>query len=431
MNLPDLMRARGSWLTPQRLLVGGVVATAVGAFAALMSVGAKAGGLLSVWVLLLQSFILFFYGVPAAVNDFVEEHRNNTWDMLRLTPLTGFEMVVGRLVASTSYAVFLAAALAPWALFAQSLDATAPGYAWLAALWATLAIGFAASATLGMAAAALAARVQKGRVGYAGMAIGGLGILVTDYTMTMYSSAKTVNLLVGTVSAFTALSALLAFAAIWGAVGAVRTMGRLLSERQTPWALPALMTSLWGILALWVPAGRGSEVQSALCITAPALVAVLASFAEGEGREDWKANHRLATRRRDWGALAPKWSSAWLTVALLAGLTSAFRPESARIAAMVVCFLARDLFLIGILRTVLRRNVEAAAVTLLGALYILPILFAVSLDQVGSLHWMVPMEAAKTGFLANILPSVAHATAAGALFWARVRGIKKEGTLLR
>ncbi|TPW18270.1 MAG: hypothetical protein FD126_3486, partial [Elusimicrobia bacterium] len=341
MNLPDLVRARASWLTPQRLVVGGVMATAVGAFAALMSVGGKAGGLLSVWVLLLQSVVLFFYGVPAAVNDFVEEHRNNTWDMLRLTPLTGFEMVVGRLVASTSYAAFLAAALAPWALFAQSLGTTSPGYLGLGALWAALATGFAASATLGMAAAALAARVQGGVVGNTGMAIGGLGFLVTGYTMTMFSSAETVNIFFGTVSAFTALSALLAFSAVWGAVGAVRTMGRLLSERQTPWAIPAFMTSLWGLLALWVPAGRGSEALDALCITAPALVAVLASFAEGEDREDWKANHRLAVRRRDWGALLPRWSSAWLTVLLLAGLTYAFRPEASRIAAMVVCFLAR------------------------------------------------------------------------------------------
>lgn len=429
MNLPDLIRARRAWLTPQRLVAGGVMTTAVGAVAALTSVGAQAGELLTGWVLLLQTLILFFYGVPAAVNDFVEEHRNNTWDMLRLTPLTAAEIVAGRLAASTSYAVYLAATLAPWALFAQTLQSS-PGYLGLAVQWTALSLGFAATASLGIAAAAFSSRVEGGRMGNSGMAIGGLGCLITGYALGMFHSRSTVNLLVGTVPVYAALGGVLALAAFWGSVAAVRTVGRLLSERQTPWAVPAFMASLWGALALWVPPGRGAEVFDTLCITAPALVALLASVAEGEDREDWKAKFRSALRRGDAAALAPAWATAWGTLVLLAGLTFALKPDASRVAAMVVCFLARDLFLIGTLRTFFKRNVETASMALLGGLYILPVMYGFATDSASSLYWAVPMEAAKTGFLANVLPAFLHAAAAGTIFLTRVNGFK-AGKLLR
>ena len=430
MNLPDLARARQVWLTPPRLVVGGLLASAVGAFAALMCVGFDTGKLLTVWVLLLQNAILFFYGVPAAVNDFVEEHRNNTWDMLRLTPLTAAEIVLGRLAASTSYAVFLAAALAPWALFAQTMPG-APGFTALAGLWAALALGFVAASATGIAAAGLAVRIQGGQVGSAGLAMGGLGFLASGYTQVLVVSKETVHLIVGPVPAALYFSAALGLWALWSSTAAVRLVGRLLSERQFPWALPAFLATLWGILAIWSPAGRGGEAWGALCITVPAVVALLSAFAEGEGEEDWRANYRLAERRRSREALVPGWAPAWLTVALLAGLTFAARPEADRIATMVVFFLARDLFLLGSLRASLKRNVEVAAMLVLGSLYILPVMYMGVTENIASLYWMVPMEAANAGFLANILPGALQALAAGGLFWGRVRMLRKDEKLLR
>lgn len=430
MNLPDLARARQVWLTNPRLVVGGTLATAVAALLALASIGSDSGRTLTLWILLLQNIVLFFYGVPAAVNDFVEEHRNNTWDMLRLTPLTAAEIVFGRLAASTSYAVFLAAVLAPWALFAQNLQG-APGLLTLAAQWGAMTLGFAATAATGIAAAALAARIQAGRVGNAGLAMGGLGFLASGYTQFMAISNETVPLLFGPVPGFAYFSLALAAGAFWGATAAVRLVGRLLSERQAPWGLPAFMATVWALLALWVPGGRGAEIWDSLCITVPAVIAVLAAFAEGEGSEDWRANLRLAERRRSWLPLLPTWAPQLATVALLAALTLVVRPEAARMAGMSVFFLARDLSILGALRLAVRRNVEALAMALLGGGYILPMIYFAATDGRSSIHWVIPMEAPALGVAANAAPGALQALAAAALLAWAVRRTKKEPGLLR
>ncbi|TBR18020.1 hypothetical protein EPO15_15675 [bacterium] len=429
MNLPDLRRARQVWLTPPRLVVGGVLATAVGACAALLCVGNDSGQLLTGWILTLQNMVLFFYGVPSAVNDFVEEHQNNTWDMLRLTPLTAAEMVLGRLLASTSYAVFLAAALAPWALFALPLP-RAPGLLPLLAQWAAMGLGFAAASATGIAAAALAARIQAGRVGNAGLAMGGLGFIASGYTQVLAVSTGTVPLVVGPVPAFLYFAAALGLWTAWSASAAVRLVGRLLSEPQSRWALPGFLATLWAYLALWVPGGRTAEAWECLCITVPAVVTLLASFAEGEGPEEWRTGLRLAAKKRSWRPLVPGWAAPWLTVAGLAGLTLALRPELARIAALVAIFLARDLFVLGTLRVALRKNVEVAGMVVLGSLYILPVLTLASTSNIGALYWLVPMQSETAGFLANILPGALQALAAAGLFGWRVRTLGRSEKLL-
>lgn len=447
MNLPDLARARQVWLTRPRLLAGGVLAAAVGSAAALFNVGDDAGRYLTSWVLVLQGAVLFFYGVPAAVNDFVEEHRNNTWDMLRLTPLTAAEIVVGRLLASTSYAVYLALCLAPWALFAQTLqDAPAPGL--LAAQWAALALAFVGAAGTGVAAAALAARIQAGRVGNTGLAMGGLGALAAGWTLGMLASKETVPLVFGAVHAGTWMSALLVLWAGWSVAAASRLVDRLLSERPRPLFFPAFLVTVWAFLLLWAPAGghtRFAEMASAAaCVTVPAVVALLSAFAEGEGEEQWRANLRLAKRRRDWSAALPGWAPAWLTVAALAAVTAALRPDTTRIAVMTVCFLARDFFLLAALRTAFRKGVEVAAMALMGGLYLLPLFYGLAAGDVGSLFMFLPTVSETAGFAENVLPGVLQAGLAGLLLFegvrrsaradrtpARVTGDVEGGSLLR
>lgn len=435
MNLPDLLRARRTWLTPARLIIGGILGTALGAGAALLSVGPDAGRSLTVWVLLLQSVVLFFYGVPAAVNDFVEEHRNNTWDMLRLTPLTAAELVLGRILASTSYAVYLAAVVAPWAVFAQGLD-SAPGYLTLFALWAALLLGFVAASTTGVAAAALAARLQGGKVGNTGLAMGGLTFLVSGSVQTLAFSTRdeTVTLIVGSVPMYLWATLGLGLWAAWAWAASVRMVGRLLSERQTEWALPAFLVTLWAYLGLWLPKTGASGPDFALgtvCLTAPAVVALMASLAEGEDAEDWKTKLRAAAKRRSLGPLVPGWGAAWLTVAALAGLTAAARPETTRIAILVSVFLARDLMLLSTLRAFMKRNFETAAVAVLGSVYILPVIYLTAVRDLGALYYLVPMESDKVGALANIMPGAAQALAAAILFWGMVRRLRRDDRLLR
>jgi hypothetical protein len=294
-----------------------------------------------------------------------------------------------------------------------------------------MALGFVAAASTGIAAAGLAARIQAGKVGNAGLAMGGLGFLAAGYTQVLAVSPESVRLVTGPVSGFLWCSLALGLWALWGMLGAVRMVGRLLSESQRPWALPAFQATLWGYLALWAPPSSSPEALGCLCITAPAVVGLLASFAEGEGPEDWRASLRNSERRRTWVALVPGWGPTWLTVALLALLTAAFRPEAARIAALASIFLARDLFLLGTLRAAVRRNVEVAAMVLLGSLYILPVMWMVATERAGSLYWLVPMEAAKVGFLANVLPGALQALAAAALLGWRVRTLGRSEKLLR
>jgi hypothetical protein len=425
MNLPDLARARQVWLTPPRLVVGGVLATALGSAAALFSVGHNPGQLLTAWVLLMQGAVLFFYGVPAAVNDFVEEHRNNTWDMLRLTPLTAAEIVVGRLTASTSYAAYLALCLAPWALFAQTLEG-APSPTRLAAQWAALALTFVGASATGVAAAALAARLQAGRVGNTGLAMGGLGAVTASWTLGMLASSDKIELVFGTVPLGLWLTALLVLWSGWSLAAAARLVDRLLSERPRPAFFPAFLASVWAFLVLWVPGGhtRYAELASAAaCLSIPAVLALLSAFTEGEGAEQWRANLRLAKRRRDWTAALPGWAWPWLTVAALAAVTAALRPETSRIALMTACFLARDFLLLGALRTVMRKGVEVAGIALMGALYLLPLFYGLATGEAGAvfLFMFLPTGSQTAGFAANVLPGFLQLVLAGLLFYNGVR----------
>lgn len=355
--------------------------------------------------------------------------------MLRLTPLTAFEMVVGRLLASTAYAVYLAVVLAPWAFFAQGLD-MAPGTATLLAQWASMVLGFVAASATGVAAAALAARIQGGKVGNAGLAMGGLGFCIAGYSQVIAVGARpeTIRLLIGDVPAVYWAICGLGLWAAWGVTAAVRTVGRLLSERQSSTTLPLFLASLWAYLGMWLP-GTGSSgpelAMSAFCVTAPAVVALLASFAEGEDAEEWKAKLRAAEKRGSLSPLVPGWATPLLTVTLLAALTAAARPEAARICVLVSAFLARDLMLMAGLRAGLKKNVEVVGAVVLGCLYILPIVYLTAVGNSGALYWLVPMESTKVGSLANVLPGAAQALAALALFWGRVRTLRREDRLIR
>jgi hypothetical protein len=261
--------------------------------------------------------------------------------------------------------------------------------------------------------------------------MGGLGFIAAGYTQVLATSLESVTLAVGTVPGFLYFLLALGLWAAWGSVGAVRTVGRLLSERQKPWALPAFLATVWGYLALWEPAGRSPEAWSTLCITLPAVLSLLSSFAEGEGPEEWRTNFRLAGRERSLAPLLPGWAAPLSTVALLAGLTFAHRPEAGRIAAMAVFFLARDLCLLAALRVALRRNVEVAAAVLLGGLYILPVLYMGADGRIDSLFWLVPMEAARLSGLANVVPGALQAAVAASVLWLSVRKARRGTELLR
>ncbi|MBI2362467.1 MAG: hypothetical protein HYV15_03680, partial [Elusimicrobia bacterium] len=175
MNLPELRRARKEWLTRPRLLLGAMGSVGL---AWLLSANASShnpGSEITWEILIIQHLILFFYGISSLINDFIDEHRRNSWDLLALTPLSASEVVFGKLAASTSYAVYLALVLAPWALWAQMLPG-AKGFAHLFLQWAWLGTTFLASAFLSLAAAAATARLQGGKLGIGGAALGALGL---------------------------------------------------------------------------------------------------------------------------------------------------------------------------------------------------------------------------------------------------------------
>ncbi len=410
MNLPDLRRIRAVWLTDTRLVIGAVAATAAGAAAAASAGHYNPGRDMHGWVLVMQSAALFLYGIPALLSDFSEEHQKNTWDLLRLTPLEASEIVLSKTLASTSFAVFLAAVLAPWAFFAQGLHG-APGILALGLSWVWMAVSFAGTALTAVAAAAVAARLQGGRFGVAGLALGGLGCLVSCLGWaSIQEGGSTVSIFGHALPSAWWLLATGCLWVFWGAVGAVRQVGRLLSERPAPLALPAFLATLWVYLNAVLPGRNRIEFIAAgtMCITFPALAALLAAMTEGGVPE------RSRPRVQPWAA-------SWATVAVLSGLTALLQPADRRVAVMVPLFLARDLFLLARLRLSRVRNPEAVAFALLGALYLVPIGFVLFTQDVSRMYWFLPMEAPDTGLTTNVAPALLNVAAAAALFWSGLK----------
>lgn len=401
---------RTAWLTRPRLVIGAVAATAVAAGAAMYTGPYRPGRDLHTWILVLQGLVLFFYGIPALVADFTEEHQRNTWDLLRLTPLEADEIVLGKLLASTSYAVFLAAVLAPWALVSETLSG-APGFAALGLSWAWMAMSFVGTALTSVAAAAVAARLQGGRLGVAGLALGGLGFFAASLGWTTVQEGSTVALLGAELPAAAWLLVTGALWVFWGAVGAVRQLGRLLSERRLPWALPVFLLTLWVYLNAVIPHNARWQFLDvgSVSVTFPALAALLAALV---GREDF--------RKRS----LPDWVPAWATVAGLCVLTAFLRPSTARIAFMVPLFLGRDLLLLARLRMSRLRSPETAAFALLGLLYLAPLCYLLATTSVAGMFWFLPVEVEDVRALANIGPAALHAAVAGALFWSGLGGLR-------
>jgi hypothetical protein len=197
----------------------------------------------------------------------------------------------------------------------------------------------------------------------------------------------------------------------WGAVGAVRQLGRLLSERLLPWALPFFLGTLWVYLNAVIPRnGRWQFLDvGTVSITFPALAALLAALV---GREDF--------RRRNLPDSVP----AWLTVAGLCALTAVLRPETARIAFMVPLFLGRDLLLLARLRMSRLRSPETAAFALLGLLYVAPLCYLLATTEVSGMFWFLPVEVEQARALANIAPAALHAAVAGVLFWSGLKSLR-------
>ena len=115
-----------------------------------------------------------------------------------------------------------------------------------------MALTFVATSATGLAAAALAARIQAGRVGMTGLAMGALGSTVCGWTIgTLWQFHDKANLIFGTVPLGLCLLTFTALWAGWGVVAATQLLGRLLSERPRPFVFPAFLTTVWAFTALF------------------------------------------------------------------------------------------------------------------------------------------------------------------------------------
>ncbi|MBI5596413.1 MAG: hypothetical protein HY928_10030 [Elusimicrobia bacterium] len=398
MNLPELRRARKEWLTNPRLLIGTIGASAVLAVFAGNLGKYNAGSQLTGSVIYCQFVVLFFYGIPCLVADFVEEHQKKTWDLLALTPLSASEIVLGKLVAATSYAVFLAAVMAPWALYAQSLPG-AGGVLNLTLNWAWMGVAFVGTAFLSLAAAAATARLQEGRIGIGGLALGGLGFLGALFGQTVVGTSRNPQVLGPALLLCSGL-----WWTAWAAVAALRQVGRLLSERPASWVFPGFLAALWTYALLFAPLFAVTKLSIGLyvCATVPAVAALMGALLDRDTPSD--------------AGRVPSWAWSLLTVAGLCAATGLMVPDARRIALMAPLFLTRDLLLLARIRRSRVKNAETVAIGLIGLLYLAPAAyFAAARDGVG-LHWVVPMVDPAMGWASNCLPALAHALGAALLF---------------
>jgi hypothetical protein len=415
--LPEVGRRWDGECTRSRLALGVATTTIVGAclFGLTRAVGAEHFDCFHVCVGLAAA-LLGGYGALRAAGSVSAERRQGTWDLLRLTPLSSFEIAAGKFLGAPMFPAILALSLLPWALAGAPLSkyGTPDGALPLLAFLAATALG---SWAIGLMVSALADERLGNSEGTQAFVVVLLLPLISGSVPSFARNNAELGFETGQYWGAT-LPLWLIAAATWLAFGAwafEAARWRIAHDKLEPlrpWRISAFMIFVVLYFAGF-KAYDGAE-RSAL-IAWPYVAALVASLAEPWSRVQWRTWLSGAAARRLSGA--PVWMRALATLAAIAAALSLSAPEAPRFPILLALFAARDVCFLQWCRLRVRKNADFVAVVYLAILYGLPLLIGGIAAHGQVNYFFAAIVKPNLGFALNVLPGLVEAAAAAALLF--------------
>lgn len=348
------------------------------------------------------------WGTRLVVESLTQEIHARTWELQRMTPLSPWEMALGKLIGGPAYAWYGGLLFIPPYLFAiWGLGDPARG------IWQLINLLLAVVLFHGMALAFALIGVRKARfwnaeipralpfylfLGFGLVLWAGIGPVRhfgRSYLVWYGFSAEVPAFLTGT----------LLFFAAWAVVGAYRGMRRELQVRGVPWVwLVFLATVMCYAAGMSVPQWDWSGTgRLAPRLVSAGFIGILAAYAAMFAEvKDPVEERRLfaAAESGDWrtfGESLPLWP---VPVALVGGICALLTAApagafSATFPVVVYLFLLRDMGLILLAHRLVRpRRADAAAVIWLLLLYVLcPMLLVAATESPTAISFFLPFPA--------------------------------------
>ena len=441
LRLPEIRRRWDAECSTARLSVGVLTSFIVGAsiFSLTMQIGADKFDCYAV-CLRAAMFVLIGYGTVRVAGSVGEERRQGTWDLMRLTPLSSFEIALGKLLGAPLYPALLTAALIPWMLISAHLSPEAALGRSVPSL-----IEFACMTFGGWSLALMVSSLADERLGNSeGTRFVLLALIAPLVSFTLSRLVKTVpfaaaRLLHGEPAvvelqtfvyygltipcwSFDSLSWLI-FGA-WAFEGARWRIGVDKLEPLASWRISAFMIFLVVYFFGW-PSNSGSQTV----IVFPYITVLLASLAEPWSSGQWRQWRAKTGPQRV--TQAPVWMRGAATFVLIA-VVFAFLPPAAvdpngyspqRYPVLLCLFALRDIFFLQWCRLKIRKNPEIVAVVYLALAYGLPVMIT-GFSHAGQLNYLFSAMTNKdVGFIVNVLPGLVQATIAGVVLARAARGL--------
>lgn len=426
-KLPEFHRCAAGEARPGRLMVAGMVSLFVGGSYWYISSLSHAEGRslygLAFWT---QAAILLVYGTVRTTGSVHAERVEKTWDLQRLTPLSAWEIALGKLLGAPVFPFFLAATFIPWTLlgFLGSKELSWPAFLWHQA-------GLLCTAFLSLSLGLLGSTYSEERnVGTSSPTAGGsvvgllalwiLGVVVETTARPNPGFPEPVAFfgIPMSLPSLVCLSSLL-FGG-WALAASAWRVGRELLEPRRLWRVPVFLAFLFA----YELGFRGSN--PALCVPVPAFVAFFISVLNQERLEHWRAWLPLEGPV-DWARL-PSWILASATFTLIAVAASALSLASGtggsdvlwRYPLLQAFFLTRDLAFVQLCRFSDSRRPEIMALVLIGLAYLLPAAMLAAAQRPHALHLVMPLADSQVQAFWNLAPAFLEAAAMVCVLWSSI-----------
>ncbi len=414
---PDIIRYRRTEASKNRLIAAFFTVQIIG-FCIYMAASASSdrGKTMHTALLSLQTMVLLFYGTVRTSTSISAEKNDRTWDFQRLTPLTSWEIAIGKLIGAPIFAYFIFAVSLGWSLFAL---ANSPGLIILDVVrqYAVLLSNSFLFLNLGLLMSAYSEGTKSNTIGTGGAVVALYGfssiIPLVFYKNRAENSFSFFNIPFPTQD-FMILSAV-AFG-MWAFFGAKWRIGADLLESKKFWRLPAFLLFLtWYNIGIQYGAG---SYERALMFSS--VFALVCSCMKSEGLDYW----------RRWRTLpgdellnqVPLWIAALGTVGLVAVacagaalLGEKMNEKLLQMSLMVPLFLGRDLFFLQWCRLTKSRRPEMMAITYIGLAYVLPGIVLSSMKSAEMLYLFLPVPITNANLFSMALPAGLQALVMGVL----------------
>jgi hypothetical protein len=424
LRLPEIRRRWDAECSTARLAIGVLTSFIVGAsiFSLTAQIGAEKFDCYAV-CLRAAMFVLIGYGSVRVAASVGEERRQGTWDLMRLTPLSSFEIALGKLLGAPLYPVILTAALIPWMIIGAHLSPEAASQRCLPVLVEFACMTFGCWA-LALLVSALTDERLGNSEGTRFVLLVLIGPLVAatlsrvSKTLSVHGEPPFIQLQTfvyygWTVScwSFDAISWLL-FGA-WAFEAARWRIGVDKLEPLSSWRITAFIIFLFAYFYGW-PSQAGSQTP----IIFPYIAVLLASLAEpwsaGQWRLWWsKAGPQRLTQAPVWMRGAATFVLVSIVYAFLSSADGDLEGVIGKRYPILLCLFAlRDIFFLQWCRLKVRKNPEIVAVVYIALAYGLPVMIT-GVSHQGRLNYLFSAMTNKdVGFVVNVLPGLVQAALA-------------------